>query len=379
MQLDFFTTFIITGIIIAAISLSILVFSFTRRENLLFLWATVSGLMFAAAYILGSFRGLIPEFFSILIFNLLIILALMAYCELYSRLLSILPRWRFLLFLLPVFFTAAFHHYIYINPSYQARVLIFNLVVLILTVYIVSLLIVGAKRTRLYIHLLAALPFIFMVLITLLKLLLRRTGREFSFTSSLDFVLNFLMMLSSVWAALSAILLIGNRLQYQIEQVARTDPLTSALNRRVMQEVLMKELGSSNRNGRTLSIILCDIDRFKQVNDTYGHLVGDSVLIESVNIFRSCLRPTDLLARYGGEEFLIVLPETDDAEALATADRMREKIAEARFEHEGKRVSLTASFGVTSHDHESLIQRADTALYEAKHQGRNKAVCISPH
>ena len=168
----------------------------------------------------------------------------------------------------------------------------------------------------------------------------------------------------------------------EIKQLSVTDSLTGCYNRGYIIEHLPREIAKAKRYRRPLSLILCDIDHFKRVNDTCGHQTGDRVLQEFVRWITESIRSdVDWLARYGGEEFLVVLPETDVAETNILAERLRGVTAQRVIETEGKEIHLTASFGVTGYDpnlHEgtilpdALIAKADTLLYRAKHEGRNR-------
>jgi diguanylate cyclase (GGDEF)-like protein len=132
-----------------------------------------------------------------------------------------------------------------------------------------------------------------------------------------------------------------------------------------------------------LSVVLCDLDHFKEVNDTFGHLAGDAVLREGAAVLRRCLRSTDILGRYGGEEFLAVLPQVDLESARQAAERLRLGLEGARVRlPTGSELRITASFGVASRDDlpgllttDLLVSLADRRLYEAKAAGRN---CIRP-
>ena len=168
-----------------------------------------------------------------------------------------------------------------------------------------------------------------------------------------------------------------------LQEQADRDPLTGCLNRRVFQSGLLDaELARTRRYGSALSVILCDIDHFKRVNDAYGHAAGDQVLGEFAGLLRSMARDAvDSVIRYGGEEFLLVLPQTELAGALALAERIRQAFAEAATcTANGSLVSTTASFGVASvpdrhpsppATFEVLIAAADEQLYAAKRGGRN--------
>ncbi len=164
--------------------------------------------------------------------------------------------------------------------------------------------------------------------------------------------------------------------QYEmLERVAFLDALTGLPNRRRMYDVLQQQLELSGRYGTTFCIALLDIDHFKRVNDTFGHLKGDEVLGQVTTILRNEFRTTDQLGRWGGEEFLLVLPHIELLEAIAAAERCRQAV-ERLVNIEGQQVTL--SCGVTTCQSgdgiKTLVQRADDALYEAKETGRNKVV-----
>lgn len=163
-------------------------------------------------------------------------------------------------------------------------------------------------------------------------------------------------------------------LQEQMSLVAYTDPLTNIYNRLHFGHFLDAEIDRVKRYGGTFSIIFFDLDRFKEVNDEYGHLVGDEVLKRVAEIVEKANRNADIFARYGGEEFIILAPATDIAGARVHAERLRNDIEHHRFSEISH---LTCSFGVAEYkpdadDVTSLFKRADTALYNAKKLGRNR-------
>jgi diguanylate cyclase (GGDEF)-like protein/PAS domain S-box-containing protein len=166
--------------------------------------------------------------------------------------------------------------------------------------------------------------------------------------------------------------------QNQLELMATTDELTGLYNRRFFIEQLEEELLRAQRYQRKTSLILFDVDNFKNVNDTYGHDVGDDVLVFIAKAAGESLRDVDCLARFGGEEFIILLPETPLNGALIVAERIRSFIEHAEFFlEEGKRLHFTVSLGVTEiredeDGHSMVIKRADNAMYRAKQGGRNK-------
>jgi len=173
------------------------------------------------------------------------------------------------------------------------------------------------------------------------------------------------------------------RLSERLHEMSNRDGLTRQLNHRAIYERLTEELERARRYRYPLSVILCDMDHFKEVNDSYGHLAGDGVLREGAGVLRSSLRIADLLGRYGGEEFLAVLPQVDLEAARAAAERLRLGLEGLPVSLPGQaEVTITASFGVASMDElgasvtsDLLVSLADRRLYEAKAAGRN---CVRP-
>lgn len=169
------------------------------------------------------------------------------------------------------------------------------------------------------------------------------------------------------------------RLDYVHKQffkdLSMKDTLTDTYNRLKFNESLRREIELARRYGNTFSLIMFDIDHFKQFNDQNGHIFGDKVLIEITNRVKGTVREVDLFARWGGEEFVILLPQTDCEEASALAERLRQLIY---LESLKKEISITCSFGVTSScsedDEGSIMERVDKALYRAKECGRNVVV-----
>ncbi|MBB3162035.1 PleD family two-component system response regulator [Rhizobium leguminosarum bv. viciae 248] len=179
----------------------------------------------------------------------------------------------------------------------------------------------------------------------------------------------------------------NDRLRASVKQtieLAVTDPLTGLYNRRYLDNHLNVLFNRSMARGRPLSVLITDIDRFKHVNDTYGHDGGDEVLREFSNRVRSTIRGADLACRYGGEEFVVVMPDTSPEIAAAVAERLRAAIESAPFmlKHSGEALNVTASFGIASRIASvltpgQLMKQADLALYEAKNTGRNRVVAAA--
>jgi len=175
---------------------------------------------------------------------------------------------------------------------------------------------------------------------------------------------------------------IGERiigLEEKVLELARKDSLTDTLNRRAFMEKLDRELERAARKNIPLSLLMTDIDHFKQVNDRYGHIAGDRALKQFVSQMGQAIRPYDFIGRYGGEEFILCLPDCSIREGRAIAERMRKKIetTDMHISKSKPSIRITASFGISSlasadeTNAESLIKKADNALYTAKNEGRN--------
>jgi diguanylate cyclase (GGDEF)-like protein len=161
---------------------------------------------------------------------------------------------------------------------------------------------------------------------------------------------------------------------------ATHDALTGVWNRGTILETLERETLRSRREGTSLGVIIGDLDHFKLVNDTYGHLIGDRVLRETVTRMQACVRPYDAVGRFGGEEFLILLPGCDSAAAAERTDQIRAAIAHPPMETDSGRLKITMSLGGVATGNwpdespNQLLQMADAALYRAKEEGRNRIV-----
>jgi diguanylate cyclase (GGDEF)-like protein len=165
--------------------------------------------------------------------------------------------------------------------------------------------------------------------------------------------------------------------------LAITDSLTGLYNRRHFNRLAADEIRRIIRYNRPMSVIMFDIDYFKRINDTYGHLIGDEVLKELAAVTKNFLRPTDISARYGGEEFILLLPETSMERAVVAAERLRAQIDNTSIQTEKETIRITCSFGLSGYGGEDgsqspeailtkLVANADQALYVSKNAGRNR-------
>lgn len=161
-----------------------------------------------------------------------------------------------------------------------------------------------------------------------------------------------------------------------LKESSRTDYLTGLANRRDMMDRLKAEQSRAKRGRLPLTLLMVDVDRFKTVNDTYGHEAGDRLLQAIASTLRATLREYDVCSRWGGEEFLVFLPETNAEDGAIVGGKLRDRVARIELDHEGYRLSATISLGLACYHRgeslTSLLQRADEAMYEAKRLGRNR-------
>ena len=169
----------------------------------------------------------------------------------------------------------------------------------------------------------------------------------------------------------------------KLKKLSITDGLTGLFNHRHVQQLLREEWERTKRGGEPLAVAMLDLDKFKQVNDTYGHPTGDVILYETAKILQDTAREIDMVGRYGGEEFIAILPNTGEDAAAQFAERIRQRVESHIFRDEDTEVRMTMSSGVAAFPDEpvdgpeELLKRADEALYAAKEGGRNRVVAAS--
>lgn len=165
-----------------------------------------------------------------------------------------------------------------------------------------------------------------------------------------------------------------------LEKLSEIDELTQLPNRRYFQQEVVKEINRANRYNNTLALLMLDLDHFKHINDTSGHLAGDEALKFLSKLLMNSVRDSDFLCRYGGEEFLILLPQTNSLNAYKASEKIRENVQNASFNFENKTIPITVSIGIAIKtpeldiNYEKFIAMADQALYKAKESGRNKSI-----
>lgn len=248
---------------------------------------------------------------------------------------------------------------------------------------------IAHERVGLPLHMyLSAYRYLHSLILTALPPAIRDTPQEFSryYESACKIMMLDVSLVIDAYTRVqtdlsSASLLALTNERDQLTNQLMHDSLTGALSRRFILEALNKQLAQlSRQHSRQLGLALLDLDHFKLVNDTYGHLVGDKVLREFSHVVSQRVREQDYFGRFGGEEFLVVLPDIPEKEALTVLERMRKATEMHAFNQGGQPVSLTLSMGFAmAHPDEKvddLIDRADAALYQAKSMGRNQIVKV---
>jgi diguanylate cyclase (GGDEF)-like protein len=182
-----------------------------------------------------------------------------------------------------------------------------------------------------------------------------------------------------IFASAVAVAIDNSLLHKKTEELTIIDALTEIYNYRYFREKLLGELRRADRYRHKLSVLMLDLDHFKEINDQHGHQTGNIILREVSNIMKECIRDIDIVARYGGEEFVVILPQTDEEDARIIAERIRETVERCFFPNSRsqREVRLTVSLGVATypegvHTIEQLLEKVDKALYRAKTEGRNR-------
>ncbi|NMB53821.1 MAG: GGDEF domain-containing protein [Leptolinea sp.] len=344
------------------------------------------GLFFSQAFAqtLYIFRGILPDFITVVVANVLVVasynLGYLGYCHFFDREPNLWAMIIPVVIILVVFI-------LYID-NFRVRVITLGFVSSAQFLFQFSLLYTtranGVKRSK---PILLSAYGMIIVLFTIRAAYMvdHPVGiRDLFDPMWLNSATLFTTILSIVLIALGVLLMLSERLLEENRELATRDYLTHIFNRRTFNDLARRELARAERNSHDTSLLMIDIDRFKFVNDTYGHPVGDEALVHLVSILKRAVRMQDLYARYGGEEFIILLAETSSEEAFQIAERLRERIADSSLVVHNHTINMTVSIGVATtgivdkSTLEKLISDADTAMYAAKNAGRNCTRVFEP-
>ncbi len=345
---------------------------------------TASKLPHALGWLLIGLRGLIPDWASVFVANGLLFLAPVLLYE-GIRQFRGKPYHSSLHYVLMVVLLGAFIYFTWLHPNVNARLLVITLfTALVIARCAYSLVVKVPRELRSSFWFTAAMfgaydLVLFLRLATSASLPALLNPFSADMWQSLVFLATIVMPIG--WT-FGFFMMTNARLNLELRQaelglreMAATDSLTGALNRRAFLETSARELERSRRNGQSMLLLIFDIDHFKEYNDTYGHQAGDEILCKIVSACRLTMRAIDLLARWGGDEFVILLPNTDQAGGRIVAEKLCRAVAELSLPMDAASAPTTISVGgslwLPGEEFEAVLRSADHALYQAKERGRN--------
>jgi diguanylate cyclase (GGDEF)-like protein len=348
-------------------------------------WVSLGYACAACGALLIALRSQIPDTFSVLLANALLLMLNVGFYWGIAELLHSTRRWRWVIppaSLVPVL--AVQGYFVFVHNLLAPRVVAESAMIAVQCVLLILLLLRNGSQRTLLPRCGLASVFGAWFGFQLLRVYLTPLHQGLSalpVERHVDPKLILLPVLAAVIAGFSFIWLAMTQLQHELELLSETDALTGLMNRRALERSAAREIAISRRRDTPLALIILDLDRFKQLNDSHGHAAGDAALVTAARSISSGLREVDLLARFGGEEFVALLPDTTQEEAIQVAERLRTELEVVKVYHMRKEIQLSASFGVTSLLSEDIcveeiIHRGDLALYQAKHNGRNQVVTI---
>jgi len=342
--------------------------------------------IFSFGFILLGLRQHIPDFFSIIIANFAIVAGFS---------LLVLGILKFFKFEKHIFekvsisslcaMSIAFIYYTYFQESVHVRIIIISLIMAGLSLYIGFKVLSQKDKVLLTFTRFLGFSFLYCAFIFLLRVYFVLGDPKldnFMSVGTIHALSLIALQLVAITSCFSLTISASQQLASDLATQATVDSLTNIYNRRAFDEFAAKGVLRAQRDKKPISLIMMDIDFFKQVNDSYGHQIGDKVLQEFSLRLKNSLRQYDILARYGGEEFTLLLPDTNTETAMIIAEKLRDTIAQPVFFLENEAdLKVTASFGVATNQGENinwqqLISFSDQALYHAKKSGRN---CVKLH
>jgi len=333
--------------------------------------ALLGNLSMAIGFSLLLFRNILPDIFTIVIANSLVLASPNLYYIAVSRF-SGQKHSPSLSILIVIVNAFSLIFFTYTRENVAARIITVSILGALSTFLAVKQLWNLRRATYKFSVALMAVPLgvygIFLVIRTITSMILP-PAILFS-NSPIELATYLLLFIISFLWTFGYILMISQRLQADLTELATIDTLTRIPNRHAAQTFFGKELSRKDRHGDDFSILLIDLDNFKQINDNHGHALGDFVLVKTADIFQAALRKQDLVSRWGGEEFLLILPNTSIQNAKLLAERLRTEISNAEFEKANISLRLTISAGIAHSSHantmDTILKKADDALYVAK-------------
>lgn len=381
MPLDFPTIAVLGFLLCLGIAMGFsLLLLVLRRQPALRLW-TVSLWLLSVSLTLIALRPYLPQVSGILASNVAVALSgvLMLY-GVARHLGHRLPAWKPVA--LSIIYLGAIAFFLLVHPSLVIRLDVFSVFAVLLNGWMTWMLLRHAPPAQRTSCRLAAAVFGAQTLLYLVRLFLPvapDAGEDIMRAGSPVFATYLAGLILELARCFALVLLLVERMLVDLQRLARTDVLTGLLNRGAVLADAASLLQAARRTTRPLALLLLDVDHFKQINDRWGHLTGDAVLRHVADVLAGCVADREhLLGRYGGEEFILLLPGTEAAQALQCADHIRGALRGSPARVDGMQVVVTASIGLAidtgREDMARLLGDADTALYRAKAEGRDRTI-----
>lgn len=378
MNLDIRTLFIATTVVVVVNSVVlILAWNYAKSMRAIIGYWSLNQLLVGIGTVLTAFRGMIPEFLSVVIGNLCIIISQVALQEGINRYIGKNRYLRIAMITMVFLQSIIFCYFIYVMPSTNYRIIVFSVGSMLYSLMIIYTLQKTDFKKEAPIRFLIAIITVY-IGIMIFRIVAAVTQQQYGDYLSIGFIqAGGILALLAVTSAKSICFLwiIAYRLGVQVQKQAFTDSLTGLLNRRAMNEFLEKLL--SLNNSLNMGILLLDIDKFKEINDKFGHLAGDLYLIHLSRIISDELSQGDVVFRYAGDEFVIIVHNPDQSRLLQIAERLRKRVENLYIPWQGQELSTTVSIGLAVVDAqmksvEDMIRVVDETLYRAKGGGRNQ-------
>jgi diguanylate cyclase (GGDEF)-like protein len=368
---------LLTGLMMLAVLPNI---AFTQRQSMR--WWLYGLFVFPVGPLLIGLRGQIPDFLSIVVGNTAVAIGFAFFVSAYRHFMrqKIYLYWHATCITLVLFFTVVFY---YVWDTLNGRLISISLLLALQNSLAASVLLRPKRRISLITGIAGSVFLIGALLLGVRALVYLLSPMENStdvLVSQPYQVLTYgIAGVAPVVATIGFLLMCAERTQHELSLVAKMDYLTGIHNRRAIDDLASSAIALARRHHSTLSVLVIDVDFFKNINDQHGHAAGDAALVEISRRIRQTLRTEDIFGRIGGEEFVVILPNSNSGQAYAAAERVRLSFTQKPIDLGDLPLSVTVSVGVAElHEIDKsfsdLLRRADSALYSAKSSGRNRAV-----